>query len=68
MPVTHDHEMSRYAPESEVEDCWRDFWAAICAPGGTLDVEQVKKELHDYHGMLQEVPRVFVHVSGAPTK
>jgi hypothetical protein len=60
--MTHEHG-DRRAPESEVEECWQDFWLEIVMPQGILDLEQVKKELHDFHGLLREVPVVYDHVT-----
>lgn len=51
------------APGDDVERVWRTFWADIVAPGGALDVEAVKRELHDYSTILDEVPKVYMHVT-----
>jgi hypothetical protein len=40
--------------DAEVERVWREFWLPIVGrPDGSIDMEQVKKELHDLH-MLHE--------------
>jgi hypothetical protein len=36
-----------------------EFWSPIVCPDGTWDIEQVKRELHDYHLLLAEVPKVY---------
>lgn len=41
------------------------FWHGIvCTENGKLDVEQVKKELHDFYFIMQQVPLVYDHVTG----
>lgn len=47
-----------------VERIWRDFWADIVAPHGVIDISKVKLELSDFHGLLEEVPKVYMHVTG----
>jgi hypothetical protein len=61
--VMHKH-VDRHTAGPTEQECWDDFWAPICAPDGELDLEQVKKELFDCHGMIQEIPKVFDHVTG----
>lgn len=43
---------------------WDTFWRDIVAPGGLVDVEQVKKELSDFSMLLHFVPRVYMHATG----
>jgi hypothetical protein len=45
-----------------LEDSWK-FWAPIVAPNGVLDAEQVKKELYDYSVLLDQVPKVYCHIT-----
>jgi hypothetical protein len=49
---------------ADVEAVWRDFWAALVAPAGVLDVAQVKRELFDYGTLLDNVPKVYMAVTG----
>ena len=50
--------------EYDVEKEW-EFWKTIiCNEDGTIDVEQLKLELHDYSLMLGEVPKVYIEVTG----
>ena len=43
---------------------FEEFWAPIVLrPNGVLDFEQVKRELHDYRGLLEEVPKVYMHIT-----
>jgi hypothetical protein len=47
------------------EETYREFWKDIVEnEDGTLNVEQVKKELADYRVLLKEVPKVYDELSG----
>jgi hypothetical protein len=48
----------------EAEAIWSDFWAPIVIKDGVLDLDQVKKELADYHDIMGEVSEVYDHVTG----
>lgn len=51
--------------ESDVQQTYDEFWRDIVErPDGSLDVDQVKRELHDYRQLLREVPKVYMHVTG----
>jgi len=51
--------------DPEVEASFQEYWADIIMnKDGTVNLEQVKKELHDYTFMLNEVPKVYCEVSG----
>lgn len=50
--------------DPEVEQVFQEFWAEIVQSNGVLDVDQVKRELFDYHAMLKEVPKVYDVVTG----
>jgi len=50
--------------DADVEKVWRDFWAPLLEKDGAVDIEAVKRELFDYANLLDEVPRVYMHVSG----
>lgn len=42
-----------------------DFWKDIVlTEDGKLDVSQVEKELADYHFLIEQVPLVYMHVTG----
>ena len=43
------------------KDLWEDL---VCNPDGTLNMDAVQRELADYYFMLQEVPKVYDHVTG----
>lgn len=49
--------------EPEVEECFQDFWYGLVCPGGTWDLDQVKRELHDYHTLITEVPKAYMEVT-----
>ena len=50
--------------EADVQARWDEFWAPIVAPGGELDLDQVKRELFDFSVVMHEVPHVYMHVTG----
>lgn len=50
--------------ESDVVAVFDDFWADIVCPDGAWDFDQVKRELHDYHTCITEVPKVYCAVTG----
>lgn len=48
----------------EYEKVWEEFWKDIvCNKDGSINVEQVKKELCDYNFMLEQVPKVYSHIT-----
>lgn len=47
--------------EQTFEKFWRDL---VTNPDGTLNEDQVKRELHDYANMMKEVSEVYDHVTG----
>lgn len=50
--------------EPEVVQVFDEFWASIVCPGGNWDLDQVKRELHDYHTCIVEVPKVYMEITG----
>ena len=51
--------------DNKVEQVFQEFWADIvCNEDGSINMEQVKKELSDYSFMLDEVPKVYSEVTG----
>lgn len=48
----------------DVEKEWEFWQTIICNENGTIDIEQLKKELCDYSLMLGEVPYVYSEVTG----
>jgi hypothetical protein len=49
---------------NEVEEVWRKFWLPIVSKNGKIDMEQIKKELYDFHTAIENVPKVYCHVTG----
>lgn len=52
------------AGEKTPEEVYDEFWKDILEPGGQFNMEQTKKELHDYWIALQEVPKVYSELAG----
>lgn len=48
----------------EVNRIFKEFWEDIVMKDGKLDIDQVKRELHDYHFMLESVPKVYMEITG----
>jgi len=40
-----------------------DFWKSIIYKNGKLDEDQVLKELFDYYFVMQQVPKVYYHIT-----
>lgn len=51
-------------PLADYEQTYRDFWAPIVQTDGTLDPDKVKRELHDFKLVIDEVPKVYRHITG----
>lgn len=50
---------------NEVEKLWQSHWKAICThPNGSIDLEQIKKELYDFSFLLEQVPIIYCAVTG----
>lgn len=51
--------------ENEVENTWNNFWKDIVQnPDGSINIEQLKKELSDFSKVMDAVPKVYCHVTG----
>lgn len=49
----------------DYEQVWDDFWKDIVTnEDGSLNLDQIKRELFDFHVVLDEVPLVYVSVTG----
>ena len=48
----------------DIEEEWKFWQTIICNEDGTINIEQLKKELCDYSLMLGEVPQVYCEVTG----
>ncbi len=68
-PPAADERAAPDVPEkrdaTDPEQQWREFWQEICTNAdGSINLEQVKKELSDFSMLLSWVPRVYMHVTG----
>jgi len=44
---------------------WDNFWKSICCnKDGSLNLTQIKKELSDFYYVMQQVPKVYCHITG----
>jgi hypothetical protein len=44
---------------------WESFWKEhVCNPDGTINLEQLKKELYDFSFVMEQVPKVYCHITG----
>lgn len=48
----------------DYKDTYQKFWKALVETDGQLDPDKVMRELHDYKTVLDEVPKVYDHVTG----
>ena len=47
------------------DECWDKFWKRICQnDNGSIDLDQIKKELFDFYTMIDNVPKVYDHITG----
>jgi flagellar biosynthesis/type III secretory pathway protein FliH len=48
-----------------VEEEWESFWKEIVNnDDGTINIEQVKKELADFSFVMEQVPKIYCHITG----
>jgi hypothetical protein len=50
--------------EKDYEQTYREFWAPILDAPDVDREDQIRRELHDYSFLMDEVPLVYDHVSG----
>lgn len=54
----------RETTDKSAEEIWQEEWKEICTDEqGNIDLEQIKKELSDFSMMLEEVPKVYCHIT-----
>lgn len=47
------------------QECWDRFWKGLLVlPDGSIDVEQLKKELVDFSVLIRNIPAVYMGVTG----
>ncbi|PWK07512.1 hypothetical protein [Tumebacillus permanentifrigoris] len=52
-------------PIADVEQVWIEFWKPLVTDAeGNVDMDQVKKELCDLHFLIQNVGKVYDHITG----
>lgn len=57
--VIHEHS------DKPVQEIWESFWKPIVSnEDGTINIEQVKKELADFSFIMEQVPKVYCHITG----
>lgn len=45
---------------------WETFWKGIvCNADGSINIDQVKKELYDFSFLLDQIPKVYCHITGS---
>lgn len=48
----------------DYETNWEDYWKNICTnEDGTLNLDQIKRELADYSFILEQVPTVYCRIT-----
>lgn len=57
-------ECARLREELEQRKRAPDFWKDIVVKDGTLDIEQVRRELEDYYFVMDQVANVYDHITG----
>ncbi len=57
--------MSEDTERDPVDVVFEEFWSLILIDDqGDIDLDQVKKELFDFWQVMQEVPKVYCHITG----
>ena len=49
----------------DYEQTYEDHWKSLVEIEGILDMDAVKRELHDYWTFMQSVSEVYCHVTGS---
>lgn len=49
---------------ADYEQTWKEFWGPIVTANGVVNIDQVKRELYDFHVLTRNVSRVYDHVTG----
>lgn len=50
--------------DGDYKETYEKFWKKLVETDGKLDPDKVMRELHDYSFMIDQVPKVYGHVSG----
>ncbi|MCR3760403.1 hypothetical protein KYB31_15605 [Clostridium felsineum] len=50
--------------DNEIEKEWNEFWKEIvCNKDGSININQLKKELSDFSFILEQIPKVYSHIT-----
>lgn len=64
--ILRDMPKTTHVAKESVEENWQSFWKEIvCNEDGTVNIESVKKELADFSFILEQVPKVYCHITGS---
>ncbi len=47
----------------DYEKTYEDFWKDIVEEDGKIKLDQIKRELHDYHYMITEIPKLYCSIT-----
>lgn len=50
--------------DDDYKQTYEEYWKPLVETDGKLDPDKVMRELHDYKFILDQVPKVYCHVSG----
>lgn len=71
--VTNCHQLSIFGHNlsgkghSTMEDYkvdYEEFWKDIVEENGVLNLDQIKRELFDFHNLMQNVSKVYMEITG----
>lgn len=48
----------------DYEKLYEEFWKPILENDGILNVDQVKRDLWDFHKLIENIPKIFDHITG----
>ena len=50
--------------QKDYEKKYDEFWKDIVEVDGVLNLDQIKRELFDFFNVMEEVPKVYMHITG----
>ena len=50
--------------EMAEDDIYEEFWKPLIETDGKLDMELLRKELYDFYIVIEEVSKVYCHITG----
>ena len=50
--------------EQTIEEVWEGFWLPIVLKEGQISLDEIKRELYDYALVLDQVRKVYSHITG----